>query len=110
MLDDVRVLLALEPVEQHPPQGDIEILLHSRHDLFQEIHVRRAGEPLLLLLFEILVEDRVDRFLRGERHEGEVLGDFFPVVDEEGFDVVRDGDLDHWPVLERFFLFSRQSR
>ena len=104
LLADLEPLLALEAVQQDAPERLVEILAQAGDDFFEEIVLHGAGAAAQFLFLEVGGQDLVDGVRVREGDEGEVLGDVFPVVDEQGFDVVGDGEADGGAGVECFFL------
>ena len=61
------------------------------------------------LVGEIVVEDLGDGLLVGEGDKLLVLGDVFPIVDEEGLEMVGDRNLNRWAAVEGVLLETRIS-
>lgn len=82
-LANFKELLALKAIEKDSTETFSEILLHACHDFFEQIGFSGSKAAFALLFVEIVRQDLVDRRFRGERDEGEVLGDILPVINED---------------------------
>ena len=94
---DVEILLALEAVEKDAAEALSEVLLQPGDDLLQNVRFGRSLAALELLFLVVLVEDLIVRDLGRQRDEEEVLGDVFPVVDQDRLQVVGAWDADLGP-------------
>ena len=105
-LTRLEILLSLKTIQQDASQASLEIVFHAHDDLLQEIRFCGAEPTLALFLFEIGVQDAVDRVRGRQRDEGHALGDVFPIIDENRFEMVGKGEADCWTAKEGFFLYK----
>lgn len=98
------ILLPLEPIQQNPAEALLEVILHPHDDFLEQIGFRGAQAAVALGFVEVGVQDAVDRVRGGERDQREGFGDVFPVVHEDGFQVVRQGEADGGAGEEGVFL------
>jgi hypothetical protein len=104
LLPQVGVLVALEGVEQDLADRVVEVANHARDEFLEDVLVGAlALRPLVCC---VVGEDLADRSLGWQVDEGEVLGHELPVVDEKGFEDVRDGNADFGARVEGLFLFT----
>jgi UDP-2,3-diacylglucosamine pyrophosphatase LpxH len=94
------------PVQQEAPESLVEIISETGDRFLQDVHGSTARLAVRALMCEVVVQDFVDGMHMRKGDELMILGDVFPIVDEQGFDVVGDRNLDRWPIIEVLFLNS----
>ena len=105
-LKDFEPLLPFETIEQDAPETAIEVLFEAFDDFLEELPV--GGVDAFGLFAELVFgEDVSDGGARmGKGDQLQVLGDVFPVVDEEGFEGFGGGEVDGGTDVEGVFLLD----
>lgn len=94
------------PVEEDAAEGLLEVLLHARHGLLEDIKVRRLRITVGALRDQIVVDDLVDGVRVRKGDQLVVLRHVLPVVDKDGLDVIRDWKFDRGAGVKAIFLLS----
>lgn len=103
-LTNRRRKLRHSPVEKDPRQRPLKVLAQSGKGLLEYVGDSRVLAAPWALVGEVVGEDLGDGMRVRDGHQLVVFGDVLPVVDEDGLDVVRDGELDGGAGVEALVL------
>jgi hypothetical protein len=104
LLVPVKVLIPLEPIEKDASESFVEVFLDACDDFLEDVGVCRAGAAMCHLRLLVLVEELCDGDGSGCWRYFVLLGDFLPVVYEDGFESIGDEDLYCGSAHELIFL------
>lgn len=104
-VEEVAELGTLVAVEEDLFEGDVEVLHQPVSNCLQDVAVQAAG-PLGEVVVVPVLEDLADGLWGWEVDDGVVLGHALPVVDEEGFQVVCEDEVDGGDGVEILFLLA----
>lgn len=86
-------LLAFELVEQDLVEGLVEVLSDAGGHFVEDIIIHRRCAARFFLV-DVFIDDSTHGVFRRQSHYLAVFGDVFPVIDQQGFQVVRKDQLD----------------
>jgi len=109
LLVPVKVLIPLEPIKKNASESLVEVFLYAGDNFLQDVGVCRTRTAMRHLGLLILVEKLCDGDGGGSWCDFVLLGDFLPVVYEDGFESVWDEDFDSRSAHELIFLQIIQS-
>ena len=103
-------LLPLEPIEQDPPEGFVEVLSDASDDLLEDVCVSRSRSSSVSLGGVVLVQELGDRSWGWYNGKLLLLRDLLPVIDKYGLERIWNEQSDCWSLNEVFFLFRHVSQ
>jgi len=104
LLVPVKILVPLEPIKKNASESFVEVLLDAGNNFFEDVGICRARAAMCHFGLLILVEELRDGDGSGSWRDFVLLGDFLPIVYEDGFESVWDEDLDSRSAHELLFL------
>lgn len=93
LLAEEAELLTFELVEQDFIEGLVEVLSDAGGHLVEDVIINRRCAARFFLV-DVFINDGTHGVFRWQRHHLAVFGDVLPVIDQEGFQVVREDQLD----------------